>query len=250
MKNLLLLGLILMSGVLLTACGNKTDENSGDNTACALWDSECEVVADSESNVDEIEEKRHKRIDYLVLVNKENKLPEDWEDNLELMETRNVYDEEIQIDRRTFKQFRKLKKSLNEEWIDIELDSVYRWVEKQQQIWDDFEKEYGEDYVKKYVAVPWYSEHHTSLAVDIALIKDGKIIWENDAMLAETEIFAKIHEKLADYGFILRYPKWKEDITWYSYEPWHFRYVGNEHVSREIYENGWTLEEYLENRGK
>ena len=62
-------------------------------------------------------------------------------------------------------------------------------------------------------------------------------------MLAETELFAKVHERLADYGFILRYPEGKEDITGYAYEPWHIRYVGKE-AAKEMYEQNLTLEEY------
>ena len=64
-------------------------------------------------------------------------------------------------------------------------------------------------------------------------------------MIAEKEIFAKIHEKLADYWFILRYLEWKDDITWYAYEPWHIRYVWDVAIAKEIYENGLTFEEYL-----
>ena len=77
------------------------------------------------------------------------------------------------------------------------------------------------------------------------LIKDGKAIYENDDMLKETEIFAKVHEKLSDYGFILRYPEGKDDITGYGYEPWHFRYVGSVDVAKGIMNKGLTLEEYL-----
>ena len=63
-------------------------------------------------------------------------------------------------------------------------------------------------------------------------------------MIAEVEIFSKIHTFLSDYGFILRYMKGKEDITGYSYEPWHFRYVGIK-AAKKIYQKGITLEEYL-----
>jgi hypothetical protein len=63
-------------------------------------------------------------------------------------------------------------------------------------------------------------------------------------MIAEPEIFAKIHEKLADYGFILRYLEWKEDITWYGYEPRHLRYVWNEFIAHSIMDNWLTLEEF------
>ena len=64
-------------------------------------------------------------------------------------------------------------------------------------------------------------------------------------MTEEREIFAKIHEKLADYWFILRYLEGKDDITWYGYEPWHLRYIRDVDVAKEIMEKWLTLEEYL-----
>ena len=63
-------------------------------------------------------------------------------------------------------------------------------------------------------------------------------------MIKEREIFSKVHQKLTKYGFILRYPEGKDDITGYSYEPWHFRYVG-EKDAKKISEKNLTLEEYL-----
>ena len=63
-------------------------------------------------------------------------------------------------------------------------------------------------------------------------------------MIAQKEIFAKIHEKLEDYGFILRYPIGKEKISGYSYEPWHLRFVEVENA-KIIKSQGVTLEEYL-----
>ena len=134
------------------------------------------------------------------------------------------------------------------EGIDIELDSTYRTVEAQQEIWDEFEKEYGIEYTKKYVAVPGTSEHHTGLAIDVKIIKDGKIIADNDEMTAEVEIFNQIHAKLAKYGFILRYPVGKEDITGYGSEVWHFRYIDSPEIAKEIMDNNLTLEEYLKNK--
>jgi LAS superfamily LD-carboxypeptidase LdcB len=98
--------------------------------------------------------------------------------------------------------------------------------------------------VKQYVAVPGYSEHHTGLAVDICLVVDGKIIDDHDEMIAQKEIFAQIHPLLAEYGFILRYPQGRENITGYSYEPWHFRYVGIE-TAKKISGAGLVMEEYM-----
>ena len=79
------------------------------------------------------------------------------------------------------------------------------------------------------------------------MVKVGVVIDDNDDMIAEKEIFAKVHERLADFGFILRYPEGKEDITGYAYEPWHLRYVGSAEIAKEITERGLTLEEYLDN---
>lgn len=186
-------------------------------------------------------------IDYLVLVNKQNKLPNDWEEKVELKETKDVRGDKIFVEKQALSAFQKLRSDLLKEGIDIELDSTYRSVAGQIEIWDEFTEKYGDDYVKKYVAVPGYSEHHTGLAIDVCLIKDGVIIDENDDMIAEREIFARVHEKLAKYGFILRYLEGKDGITGYSYEPWHFRYVGNVDIAKEIFEKGLTLEEYLEN---
>ena len=67
-------------------------------------------------------------------------------------------------------------------------------------------------------------------------------------MIAEKEIFSKIHAKLADYGFILRYLNGREDSTGYTYEPWHLRYIGDKNIAKEIMDKNITLEEYLEKK--
>ncbi|MDO5475422.1 MAG: M15 family metallopeptidase, partial [Candidatus Saccharibacteria bacterium] len=104
---------------------------------------------------------------------------------------------------------------------------------------------YGKDYCERYLAKPGYSEHHTGLAIDIFVIqKNNRIVRDNDDMIADIGDFAEIHQLLSKHGFILRYPDGKEDITGYSYEPWHLRYVG-EDAARVISECGITLEEYL-----
>ena len=192
----------------------------------------------------------NQKYDYLVLVNKKTKLPDDWEEKVELVKTKNAWDEDIQVEKEAFEQYKKLKKDLEKEKVYIELDSVYRSVKAQQDLWNEWsaDPEKGPDYVKKFVAVPGYSEHHTGLALDICIRKNGELVYDNDEMIAETEIFAKIHKKLADYGFILRYPKGRESSTGYTYEPWHLRYVGSTKVAKEIMDKGLTLEEYLKNK--
>lgn len=183
-------------------------------------------------------------MDYLVLVNKTHKLPGNYEEIVPLVTVKNSLGREFQIEGDTYAHFVQLREALLKQGIQIELDSIYRSVARQQEIVKEFTEKYGADYVRQYVAVPGYSEHHTGLAVDICLVVDGKVIDDNDEMIAQKEIFAKIHPLLADYGFILRYPQGQEAITGYSYEPWHFRYVGEE-AAREISRRGVTFEEYM-----
>ncbi len=185
---------------------------------------------------------------YLVLVNKSHELPEDWEDEVEIITVHNSLGEELQIEEKTHLQYLKLREALISQGVQIELDSVYRSVVEQQEIWDAWsaDPELGPEYCKKYLAVPGYSEHHTGLAVDIFIMKNGEQIRDNDEMIADTEDFAKVHELMPEYGFILRYPPEADAITGYAYEPWHLRYVGSAKVAKEITEKGITLEEYLE----
>ncbi len=195
----------------------------------------------------------HDEIDYLVLVNKTNSLPADWEENLELVWTVNSLGDTVEVERSAYKAYLALKADLRDTYdIYVELDSAYRSVAAQQEIWDKFLAEYGEAYTKQTVAVPGTSEHHTGLALDLYFrvkSEDGtfKDVYKNEDMEQEQylELWAAIHEKLADYGFILRYPEGKEDVTGYRYEPWHIRFVGTPDVSYPIMERGLTLEEYL-----
>ena len=214
---ILFAAIVLVTGAFTTACStNKKEKNKG-------------------------------KYDYLVLVNKYSKLPDDWEKNVKLVDAKNAWDEDIKVEKKAYENYKKLKKELKEEGVNIELDSVYRSVKEQQELWNEWsnDPEKGIEYVKKYVAVPGYSEHHTGLAIDICLKKDGKLVYENDDMIADRKTFAKIHKKLSKYGFILRYLENRDDITGYAYEPWHLRYVGSEKIAKEIMDKDITLEEYL-----
>lgn len=187
-------------------------------------------------------------IDYLVLVNKENKLPDDWEEKVHLSSATSASGKEIFVETEALEKYYELRNALAEEDdIYILLDSTYRSVAYQEDLARRFTEEYGEEYVKQYVAVPGYSEHHTGLAIDVCLRVGNTIIDDNDEMIAQREIFTRVHQRLADFGFILRYQEGKEDVTGYAYEPWHLRYVGSAEVAHEIMDGGYTLEEYLAN---
>ncbi len=184
-------------------------------------------------------------IDYLALVNKENPLPDGWEEALETVHITNSLGDDVEVEKKAYDAYQKLKGALEKDGVFVDLDSARRSIAEQEDIVVRFTEKYGEDYVKKYVAVPGYSEHHTGLALDLYLNIDGEDVFLNEDMVEYPEIWAKIHEKLADYGFILRYLEGKEAITGYSYEPWHIRYVDSPEIAKEITDKGITLEEYL-----
>ena len=191
------------------------------------------------------------RNDYLVLVNKQNKLPDNWEEIVEFVEVKNSFGKYLKIEKETLEKFNELRADLLSEWVDIELDSAYRSFSIQNEFFEKFKEEYGIEYATNYAAPAGYSEHHTWLAIDICLKKENwEIISENHEMIVELGVFDKVHKKLADYWFILRYLDWKEGITWYTYEPWHLRYIWDVNVAKEIMEKWLTLEEYLEQKNK
>lgn len=121
--------------------------------------------------------------------------------------------------------------------------SGYRSSEEQTAIYDGSLKDNGEEYTKKYVALPNHSEHQTGLAIDLG--KNKKDIDFICPDFPYDGIYGEFRRIASDYGFIERYAQDKEEITGISYEPWHFRYVGYPH-SKIITENGFSLEEYID----
>ena len=193
-------------------------------------------------------------IDYLALVNKENVLPEGWEDLLDTVHITNSVGDDVEVESKAFIAYLKLAYDLAQnDGIYVELDSARRSVAEQQRIMESFTEKYGEEYARATVATPGFSEHHTGLALDLYFrIKkeDGSFtdVYLNEDMEKEEYkgIWEAIHAKLAKYGFILRYLEGKEDVTGYRYEPWHIRYVDSVSIAQEIMSMpGLTLEEYL-----
>ena len=127
--------------------------------------------------------------------------------------------------------------------------SSYRTVARQQTLFENetkafmaygYDRATAEEYAAKWVARPGTSEHHTGLAFDIVSSSYQKL----DRTQADTPEQRWLMANCHKYGFILRYPDNKTDITGINYEPWHYRYVGLD-IAKEITEKGITLEEYL-----
>ena len=180
-----------------------------------------------------------------VLVNKNNRISDNFLDNVNLIEVKDVNDKTILVEEETYEAYLCLKDFLEHKNIIIGISSGYRSLEHQQRVYDDFVERYGIDYAKSVVAPVGCSEHHTGLAIDIDLCIDGRFLVSNIDLMQHEDVYLEIHKYLHNFGFILRYMKGKEDITGYPYEPWHLRYVGE--IAEDIYLSNLTLEEYLEN---
>ncbi len=131
--------------------------------------------------------------------------------------------------------FEEMAAAAKEDGISLWTASGYRSYDYQQGLYDKYVKEYGQTEADRFSARAGHSEHQTGLAFDLNIIDDS---------FAGTPEAEWIEEHCYEYGFILRYPEGKEDITGYQYEPWHVRYLGKE-TAKKVYESGLTLEEYL-----
>jgi D-alanyl-D-alanine carboxypeptidase len=118
----------------------------------------------------------------------------------------------------------------SEQSMNLSIDSGYRDAERQKQIFNERVSQQGLQEAKSTAALPGYSEHQTGLAVDLG---------------GDSNAYSWLEENCWRYGFILRYPKGSEEITGYSYEPWHFRYVGIPIASFMHANNIQTLEEFI-----
>lgn len=125
--------------------------------------------------------------------------------------------------------------------LNVFLSSTYRGRYVQNMLYEKKVEQYGEEEAKTIVLPPGTSEHQTGLAADITdVYYDFKT-----KEIENTDTFKWLNEHCQDYGFILRYPKDKEDITKVVYEPWHFRYVGDV-AAKYIKEHNLCLEEFIE----
>lgn len=115
--------------------------------------------------------------------------------------------------------------------------SSYRSYFYQEELYNYYVRTLGEKRALEASAKPGHSEHQTGLVIDI----EGSIGKYSD--FEATDEFTWMKENAYKYGFILRYPKGKKNITGFKYEPWHYRYVGKD-VAKIIHENNITLEEY------
>lgn len=184
----------------------------------------------------------------LILVNPWNYIPEDY--TVELVNVQGKYN----LDAKAAQSAIDLLAAAKDAGYDMVLCSAYRTVEKSAELYDRKVKEfinagYDEETAKvqaaKWVAPPGTSEHHTGLAMDLVSSDYWGYYSDLEHDYENFDSFKWMYKHCAEFGFILRYPKDKQDITGITYEPWHYRYVGKE-AAEYIMANGLCLEEYLD----
>ncbi len=223
------------------------DDVAGLDDLIEQLDEEADIEPDTES---EAEEGAYEGYEFdksswnLLLINKQHPVPDDYTFTLGTIKGN------MKCDERIIEPLAQMFKAAADDGINLEVRSPYRDISRQEYLFDRKMKNYinqGYSYIDAYkessavVTVPGASEHQIGISLDItsdtySMLNEG---------FEDTDAGRWLRDNSYKYGFILRYPKGKEDITGIIYEPWHFRYVGVE-AATVIYENGLTLEEFID----
>ena len=261
-RLLVLIGMMIMTVLLLSGCGKLQDQSpdpqlmqdaqtaqeAPQEAPAPTQEEPAEPEEDPQTPAQETEpasEEDPAQTDAgddwkLILVNAEHPVPEDY--SVTLKELRN----DQWVDERIYPELQQMFDDARAEGIYPLINESYRSAERQQEILDNYIAAYeaeglsteeAQQRALEVVAKPGTSEHQLGLALDIIVEyeEDSTVTWQ------------WLKENCWRYGFILRYPEDKTEITGISYEPWHFRYVGAE-AAQQITERGITLEEYLEDK--
>ena len=202
--------------------------NNIDNTKAGTYEVTYSV-SDSSKNKTEIKRKvnviekpktQGTYIKGILIVNKKYSLPANYNPG---------------VDQTASTALKQLQQAASTAGHNIPLISGFRSYSRQQTLYNNYVARDGQALADTYSARPGHSEHQTGLAFDVGKLDDN---------YGSTPAGIWLKENCHKYGFILRYPKGKESITGYQYEPWHIRYVGVEHATKIMNQN-ITLEEYL-----
>lgn len=181
-----------------------------------------------------------------VIVNKKRNLPSDYEPS-DLVEPNVKFsfsgDNPKKLMRKeAAKALEQLFAKAKDDKIELAAVSGYRSYATQKAIFDRNAKQKGEDEANKTSAHPGQSEHQTGLAMDVSSKSANYGLEQN---FGDTKEGKWLKKNASKFGFVIRYPKGKENITGYTYEPWHVRYLGKE-LAQEIDASGLTVEEFFQ----
>lgn len=224
---------------------SKTDSHQNTNVSVTVEEKSPEEVQKNTNENDNIEQTASNDPNSItVLVNKQYGLPDNFKPT-DLVYPDVPFTFSAKIDKREMRKeaaaaLEQLFSGAKKDGIYLLGVSAYRSYVTQKGLFNSYADKDGEQRAETYSAVPGHSEHETGLAIDVTG-GNGKCAAED--CFAGTKEAAWLANHAYEYGFIVRYPKGKESITGYEYEPWHIRYVGKK-VAKEIQEKGITLEEY------
>lgn len=174
-------------------------------------------------------------LDNLMIVNKYYKLDNDFEpDDLVIIDSDCYNGNPKKLSKVATEAFNEMCHASLKDGVIVKATSAYRSYATQKNLYNSYVNRDGVKAADTYSARAGYSEHQTGLAVDVNIVNET---------FANTKAYEWMIKNSYKYGYILRYPKGKEYITGYQYEPWHYRYVGKE-VAKFIYENDLLYEEY------
>lgn len=179
----------------------------------------------------------------IVVVNKKRSLPASWkpDDLVKLQVPYRGRAEARYLRKEAADALTELFAAAKNEGIELYAVSGYRSYNLQNTVFNKYSNMMGVISAQRVSARPGQSEHQTGLAVDISTRAMSYNLYE---AFGRTREGIWLEENAATYGFVLRYPKGSEAVTGYSYEPWHFRYVGEE-IAADVADKGLTLEEYF-----
>ncbi|MGM0847204.1 MAG: D-alanyl-D-alanine carboxypeptidase family protein [Bacillota bacterium] len=178
----------------------------------------------------------------ILLVNKEQSLSSDYVPSDLVVPDVPFVSEQEKMKSHAAAALEELFAEARSEGINLFASSGYRSFEYQQDVHQYYVNQYGEDYANQISAKPGESEHQTGLVMDVT---SPSTDYKLTQAFGNTEAGEWVEEYADEHGFIIRYPEGKQSITGYQYEPWHLRYVGEDHAEK-IKEQNITLEEYLD----
>lgn len=217
---------------------NELVGNSISNENVSMYEINTEITNTNELNKSSVNDWN------LILVNKDNPIPQNYSVNTVKIEN------DFEVDEKIKDATERMLADARKNGIKPEICSAYRSTKYQTTLYNNkineylrkgFNKEQATEQASKWVTTPGTSEHEIGLSLDI-IDSSYQILDENQE---NTPVQQWLMEHCYEYGFILRYPTEKKDITKINYEPWHYRYVG---VKDAIImkEKGYCLEEYIE----
>lgn len=256
--------------IILVACSNtvdkkvSTDENliqnklteqtPGDSEANTDTDESKKIKNTEKDSSNEANEQSSNRItvnennSITALVNKSNSLEEDYvPDDLVTIDVPYVLDnpEVNQLREVAADALKDMFETAKDSDVYLYARSGYRSYQTQVQLFKGYSEKHGEEAANRFSAKPGQSEHQTGLVMDIT---SESVNFQLDEEFGETKEGKWVEKHAHEFGFVIRYPEGMEEITNYTYEPWHIRYLGV-NLATKIYESGLTYEEYLVKEG-